>query len=528
MKIAIITTYRHPTRLQLKERSVMQSSVPELIASLCPAHAEIELYNEKEVDIPLHRHWDLVFFSYLHSFYEHTKVLSALFRARGMVTVAGGRHASYYPDDCATFFDAVVVGEPEGNIPLLIEDFASKRLKKVYRNPSAGAAAIRPYRYDLIDFRSNRYRLPAIEATRGCPFSCSFCVLTGFEKFRCRPVKDVVDEVEFRMRFNKYHFGLFDNAFIFSDNNLGGSLSYLKELCQALIPLRKTWGCALTMNILRNAETMRLLAKAGCRYVYTGLESLNPESLSSVNKNHNRLSEVKEITATCYRHGIILSFGMIIGLDGDTNEYLERVPEYLDDLGAYSVTYLGLVCPYPETPLFRDLRLQRRLLPGLTIRDFDGYTLCHRPERLSPSETIEHYQKLTQRLSTSFRLAKFVGTKFWASSVPRYKLALLLLTRELASIKKPTGNPKRTLLAGDAIEAWDEMQMGALGLEPQRITSSDGLDAQTAPSGANVLYFATDATGAAEAEAEGEQPSLRGKPASFARRGPSREDMETL
>ena len=45
MKIAIITTYRHPTRLQIKERSVMQSSVPELIASLCPADAEIELYN---------------------------------------------------------------------------------------------------------------------------------------------------------------------------------------------------------------------------------------------------------------------------------------------------------------------------------------------------------------------------------------------------------------------------------------------------------------------------------------------------
>jgi radical SAM superfamily enzyme YgiQ (UPF0313 family) len=160
MKIAIITTYRHPTRLELKERSLMQSSVPELIAGLCPAQAEIELYNEKEVDIPLDRHWDLVFFSYLHSFYEHTKVLSALFRARGMVTVAGGRHASYYADDCSNYFDTVVVGEPEGNIPSLIQDFEDNRLKKVYRNPSVGAAAIRPCRYDLIDFQSNRYRLP--------------------------------------------------------------------------------------------------------------------------------------------------------------------------------------------------------------------------------------------------------------------------------------------------------------------------------------------------------------------------------
>ena len=69
----------------------MQSAVGELLAALCPADAEVEIFNEKEADIPLERHWDLVFFSYLHAYYEHTKVLSAMFRARGMVTVAGGR-----------------------------------------------------------------------------------------------------------------------------------------------------------------------------------------------------------------------------------------------------------------------------------------------------------------------------------------------------------------------------------------------------------------------------------------------------
>jgi len=31
---------------------------------------------------PVDRDWDLVFFSYLHSYYEHTKALSAELRAR--------------------------------------------------------------------------------------------------------------------------------------------------------------------------------------------------------------------------------------------------------------------------------------------------------------------------------------------------------------------------------------------------------------------------------------------------------------
>src|ERR1044072_3206759 len=91
MRIAVIATFRHPTRLHLKERSIMQSAAPELIAALCPDYAEVEIYNEKEADIPLDRDWDLVFFSYLHSYYEHTKILSTLFRQRGIKTVAGGR-----------------------------------------------------------------------------------------------------------------------------------------------------------------------------------------------------------------------------------------------------------------------------------------------------------------------------------------------------------------------------------------------------------------------------------------------------
>ena len=148
----------------------MQSSVPELIASLCPDHAEVEVYNEKEADIPLDRDWDLVFFSYLHSYYEHTKVLSTLLRQRGIKTVAGGRHATHFADDCGNYFDAVVTGEPESNVPVLINDFERGQLQKRYGLPSAGPAEIKPYRYDLVDFRTNAIRLPGIEASRGCPF----------------------------------------------------------------------------------------------------------------------------------------------------------------------------------------------------------------------------------------------------------------------------------------------------------------------------------------------------------------------
>lgn len=471
MRIAVIATYCHPTRLHLKERSVMQSAVPELIAGLCPDDAEVEIYNEKEIDIPLDRHWDIVFFSYLHSYYEHTKVLSTLFRQRGMKTVAGGRHAGHFPDDCLRYFDTVVTGEPEANIPALIKDFARGELKKRYSLPPADPTEIKPYRYDLIDFKHNRIRMPGVEASRGCPFSCNFCVLTGWESYRYRPIKNVIDEIEFKLRWNRHYFGLMQDSFMFLDNNLGGSPHYLRELCTALIPLKKYWGCALTFNVLRDEKTVKLLAQAGCRYIYTGLESLNPDSIKAMNKGQNKLSEVDQVIRKCFASGILLSFGLIVGSDGDTNEYLEKLPDYLADLQHFSITFLGIMCPYPETPLYHALKNEGRLLPETTSRDYDCYTLCHRPKHLHPSEVTDHFQRLCLMVGSLPNIARHYWTKLWASSLPRYKLTILGSGPEILSLRNNVQNNERRYIAGlDPLEEWDRQMMQKLQMSPQYLS----------------------------------------------------------
>lgn len=471
MRIAIIATYTHPTRQRVKEPSIMQSAVPELIAGLCPEHAGIEIYNEKEVEIPFDRHWDLVFFSYLHSYYEHTKVLSTLFRQRGMVTVAGGRHASHFADDAERYFDAVITGEPEPNVPALIQDFEKGQLQKRYSLTSVGPTAIKPYRYDLIDFTSNKLRLPGIEASRGCPFTCNFCVLTGHERYRYRPVPQVIDEIQTRMRWNPNFLGVMEKSFIFLDNNLGGSPKYLRELCEALLPLKLTWGCALTFNVLEDDSLVRLMARSGCRFIYTGLESLNPDSLKAMNKGQNKLSEVDTVVQRVFSAGILLSFGLIVGSDGDTNEYLYKLPEYLADLKYFSVTFLGIVCPYPETPFFRELQAEGRLLPGTISRDYDGYTLCHRPKNLHPSEVVEHFTRLCYTLGSLPNLARHYWSKLTMSDLPRYKITILLSGPEILSIRNPVRNKARRYIAGlDALEDWDARQLAALGLQPQRLS----------------------------------------------------------
>lgn len=470
MKVAIVSTYTHPTRTRVKEPSVMQSTVPELLAGLLPEHVEVEIFNEKEADIPLDRDWDVVFFSYLHAYYEHTKVLSTLLRRRGVVTVAGGRHAQHFTSDVLQHFDAVVTGEPESNVPALIADLERNELRRIYDAPS-NPSAIRPARYDLIDFSKNRFRFSGIEASRGCPFQCNFCVLTGHERYRTRPVADVIDEIKTKVAWNRNLGGLADDMFMFYDNNLGGSPKYLRELCEALIPLNKVWGCALTFNILRDPELVELMGRAGCRYIYTGLESLNPESISAMNKGQNKLGDVKQVMDRAYQNGILLSFGLIVGSDGDTNEYLSRLPEYLAELRSFSITFMGIVCPYPETPLYAQMKAEGRLLPNTISRDYDGYTLCHRPKNLDPSEVIEHYRRLCGQIATLPNVAKLWSHRMFASDARAYKKFLTFAAPEILSISNVLKNDSRRYIAGqDSIEPWDAEQMAKLGLQPQYLS----------------------------------------------------------
>jgi len=459
---------------------MMQPAAPELLAALCPPAAEVELYNEKERDVPLDRHWDLVLFSYLDPFYDHTRVLSEIFRRRGMTTVAGGRHARQFARDCTRWFDAVVTAEPEANLSGLIADFERGRLRKIYDLPAGSPSAIPPYRYDLVDFRTNRFRSPTVEASRGCPFACNFCVLTGREPYVYRPIDDVLRDIR-GMRWNRGLHGLLHRAFMFYDNNLGGSPRHLRALCEALLPLKTTWGCSVTFNVLEDHELVRLMARAGCGFIYTGLESLNARSIESMNKRQNRLRHLDAVIRRTYAEGILLSFGLVIGSDGDTNEYLVRLPDYLSDLKFFAITFLGILCPYPGTPLFATVAREGRLLPGTTARDLDTYTVCHRARHLDPTEVAEHYQRLCRSVARLPNLVRHCADKFFLSDRRGYKPGLVVASLEARSITHNLRNPERTYIAGrDGIEAWDAEQMRTLGMEPQRIEATAACDAATA------------------------------------------------
>jgi radical SAM superfamily enzyme YgiQ (UPF0313 family) len=216
---------------------------------------------------------------------------------------------------------------------------------------------------------------------------------------------------------------------------------------------------------------VKLMAQAGCRYVYTGLESLNPDSIKAMNKGQNKISEVDTVIRRCFANGIMLSFGLLVGSDGDSAEYLERLPEYLSDLQYFNITFLGIVCPYPETPFYRQLASEGRILAGTVSRDYDGYTLCHQPLGMEPTEVVEHFQRLCRQLGSLTNVARHYHSKLWTSRMPHYKKVILASGPEILSVRNPIRNERRTYIAGlDPIEEWDQRMMAELQIPLQSLS----------------------------------------------------------
>lgn len=414
MRVGIFYAYTDNRRRGQPYRGPIQPITGSLIAALLPPDAEVEVINDNSPGgIDWGRDYDLVFLSSIHSDFDLARQISHYFRRRGARTVYGGFMASTYTALCQPFFDSVVVGDAEGCMPRLVEDFRRGELQPVYLSTPYDPLAVPVPRFDLL---AERNLVPlTLEATRGCPFSCEFCALTGIgTRFHVRPVERVVHEILEGRRMLRGRVPDYKLRFAcFVDNNIGGQPQYLDELCAALEPLGLRWGSQVTFNVLTRLDRVQALSRAGCRAMFVGLESFNPATLEDMNKVQNSIDHTREVLDQCRRHGILVGSGLMLSPTVDDLDYIRSLPERLRECGLYLPSYVCFESPIPGTPHFHRLAAEEEpaFLPNALLRDFSGYTLVVRPRRETAAAFVEGYKWLLDELYTAgTRLRRFSHT----------------------------------------------------------------------------------------------------------------------
>jgi radical SAM superfamily enzyme YgiQ (UPF0313 family) len=408
-------------------RGILQPQIGPLIAALLPPDVDVEVVNDTWEDPDWTRDYDLLFISSMHSDFDRARQISHYWRRRGAKTVYGGILASTYPHICEPFFDAVVVGDPEGSVAKVYDDFCSGRLEKLYVSSAYDAGSVPVPRLDLI---ARKQVAPlSFEVTRGCPFTCEFCSLTGLgTRYHTRPPELVVRDI---LEGQSMLRGLVPDyklrVVFFTDNNIGGNLRYLQKLCSALEPLDIQWGSAITFNALNDIDVVKMLSRAGCRAVFMGLESFNHEAIADMHKFQNAIDDTRTILDQCRKHGILVLSGLMINPSTDDTAYMQTIPAQLRACGLHVPTFISFESPIPGTPHFHRLASEATpaLLPNALLRDFTGYTLVSRPQRESVETMVETYKWLVEEVNSfpsrlrklADDLPRFLSRGYWLSAL---------------------------------------------------------------------------------------------------------------
>jgi anaerobic magnesium-protoporphyrin IX monomethyl ester cyclase len=317
----------------------------------------------------------------------HAYRLARALRGRAGLLVAGGAHPTVLPNEPLEHgFDLAVAGEAEDTILALAEAAESGR-PVVVPPPrfidNLDRLAPPHLAQPLYDSRwydpSGRECIPGgLLTSRGCPARCTFCAnyVTG-RGFRFRSAASVVDEL------NAYHRLTGATFFPFWDDALTANTPRLFELCQQFetgIRFPLAWSAITRANMV-TPELLRAMKRAGCVSVNFGVESGDNEILRVIKKGVSTQHVVRALE-WAKAEGLLTACNFMLGFPQEKPAALENTLCFMQRIAPLvdSFSTLGVVVPFPGTPLYDDFHAQFGFTNWWLKAEYSRYVPCPSPE----------------------------------------------------------------------------------------------------------------------------------------------------
>lgn len=315
--------------------------------------------------------------------------LARQFREAGIPVIIGGAHVSgslaVMPEtppelkEMQALGVSLFRGEAEGRFEIVLRDACKGRLQPVYNfaaRPVDMEQAVMPSRLpENVQKRIAQFLDPMtpIEAGRGCPRKCSFCTVVNVHgrKARARSPGAVADYIRGCVGHGR-------TRFMFTDDNFARNLKW-REILEAILRLKEREGLDFSFVLQVDTQSytipgfIDLAVKAGCNQVFVGMESINPDALASVHKNHNAVETYQQFCLAWKRKGVIVLAGYILGFPGDTPETIRKDLATIKNELPVDLLYPFILTPLPGSEDHAEL-----VRKGVPLDpDLNRYTTFH-------------------------------------------------------------------------------------------------------------------------------------------------------
>lgn len=182
-----------------------------------------------------------------------------------------------------------------------------------------------------------------VEASRGCPYSCSFCAKENFrDSYRRRPVPVLMEEIDRLVGQGVEYVYFIDEIFLPN-----------RALLDALAERPVTFGVQTRIDLWK-PEMIEMLGRAGCVSIEAGVESLTPEGRAALDKDCRMSTDgLTERLILAKRHVAFVQANLIAA-GTDDPEAVQEWRKGLRDHGVWANEPVPLF-PYPGSPDYRKL-----------------------------------------------------------------------------------------------------------------------------------------------------------------------------
>lgn len=325
------------------------------------------------------------------SFNDALKI-SRIVKERSIPVIWGGQVTSLIPDIVlkSGVVDFVVVGEGEITMLALINALINKTSfhsvdgivfiedGKIITNKEREFAELS--QLPIIDFsyvdptkywikNSNYDKLLFVYATKGCPFSCSYCYNSCLSKgiWRARPAEYVLSEIKYLIE----NFGM--EGVYFTDDLFFSNKAYLKSFCNSIIDsgLKFVWSCEARADCCTR-EDLQLMYDTGCRWIFFGIESGSEEMQIKLRKGLD-LQKARKTIEICREIGITTTTSFMLGFVDETEDEIRKTVEYAKSVKADSKIAFKFK-PIPKSKLYEELIREKRISEPRTLKDCKNFT----------------------------------------------------------------------------------------------------------------------------------------------------------
>ncbi len=243
--------------------------------------------------------------------------------------------------------DYLIIGEGEGAMLDLADGKPLHAIGNLIYRDESGRIRINPRRDRILDLDElpfpayeklagfpHAYHLPLFAyekrygatmiTSRGCPYTCSFCDRTVFERlYKTNSAQYTYDHMKYlRDRFGVRHINMYDDLFTAKKQRV-------MDLCDLLIekPLGVQWNCAIRTGHTSD-EMLAKLKQAGVLMVSMGIESADPAMMER-HKAGVTLDAVRDTVRQIHAAGMRAKGLFIFGMPGETPETVRTTSDFI-------------------------------------------------------------------------------------------------------------------------------------------------------------------------------------------------------